>query len=580
MLSEKNSLSKWLVKSENKILGPYTYEQIEDLIRKKQISLIDEVRDSSTRWLYLRENSEFKDIVESIRKELDSLAESTKTYQSFSKTEDIAKTKSDIVAHFTDVEMEVRDITVVKEIIQNQQQDKIQFFQEELNKKEKVKLYGLENDAQIKKNIKKSSNRFLISIFGVFLVLILSTLGFFFVQKFNQQKQEDLWSQQIKKYKFLGLDQKALEIFGHLPPENQKKMIPQVIELLPMLESSGVIQMSEIENLKNNLTLNIEQKVNLQLVHFWLAMQVQNFDLGQEFIVKASTLQPSSPLVKENDAIIQIKKGLYQKAMDIYFDLFKTESSGRYLMGLVISWIGLPPADRIKYTNQISQLIEKYSFVYYDYKKELLLAQLLFAKTEKNENLFQMTWKQFINTPCQLSALFKKPLLLAPDVYSWKDLTEVVNLVKPYLNNEESIIFETHHLIESFKISAANQHITQYNSKFKDNLTKQQMNMLIFHFQSRSSNVIALEEAKQLDPLAEINQVILALNKIEHNPNSDIAVHLKYFDENHLSFYSDWITLTQLMRQKAPEPIKAFIRNHFLTVNNFLPALEAKSLVE
>jgi hypothetical protein len=67
--------------------------------------------------------------------------------------------------------------------------------------------------------------------------------------------------------------------------------------------------------------LNIEQKVNLQLVHFWLAMQVQNFDLGQEFIVKASTLQPSSPLVKENDAIIQIKKGLYQKAMDIYFDI-------------------------------------------------------------------------------------------------------------------------------------------------------------------------------------------------------------------------------------------------------------------
>ena len=52
--------SKWLIKSNFKILGPYTFEQVEDLILKKQISLIDEIRDMELRWTYVREVSDFK----------------------------------------------------------------------------------------------------------------------------------------------------------------------------------------------------------------------------------------------------------------------------------------------------------------------------------------------------------------------------------------------------------------------------------------------------------------------------------------------------------------------------------------
>jgi hypothetical protein len=579
MYTDKNSANKWIVKSENRILGPYNFEQIEDLIQKKQISLIDEVRDSETRWLYVRENPSFRDIVDSIRKELDSKLESTKTYQSFSKTEDISKTKTEI-PNYTDVQMEVQDIPVVKEIIQNVQQEKEQQAQEDLGKREKVKLYGLAQDEVVKNKVQSSSNQFLIYVFALFIFLVGSTTAMYFYQRYNQQKQEELWAQQIKKYKFLGLEKKAVEVYKRLPAENQKAMLPQVIELLPLLEASGMAQAQEIESLKNNSDLNIEQKANLQLVLFGSAMQTQDFKLAQEHIVKASTLQPASSLIKENDALVNLKTNHYQKAMDIYFELYRKESSGRYLFGLVISLMGLPKGEREARMSEVSQLIEKYTFVYYDYKKELLLAKLLFSKLEKNEALFQNTWKQFISTPCQLSSLFKAPLLLAPKSYQWKDLADYSSLLRSYLSPEELVLFEVHNLIESDQISAASQYNNQNGSKIKDVLVRQQMNMLIYHFQSRFSDVLALEKTNQIDLQSELNQVLLALDKLEENPNVDLSNHMKYFTDHQLVFYHDWIQLAQLIKLKSLDSMRTFTRNHFLTVNNFTPALEAKSMVE
>lgn len=581
MQTDRNSLSKWIVKSENKILGPYSYEQIEDLIRKKQISLIDEVRDSSTRWLYVRENPEFKDIVESIRKELDSKLESTKTFQSFSKTEEMAKTKTDVSAQFVDKSAEVKDITVVKEIIQNQQQERKEFFQEEANKREKVKLYGLEGDSSVKQNLATSTFRFLSYIGILFLVAMFSIGGFYFYQKIAQQKQEEQWTQQIKKYKFLGLDQKAVEVFGRLTPELQKKTLPDVIELLPLLESSGVVHGSEIDALKMAEGLNPEQRANLNLVQFWMAMQSQNFDLAQEFIAKATTLLPSSKLIKENDALLSLKKGRFDKALKLFSELYKAETSGRYLFGMVQAVMGLPQDERLKNSTEIGQTIEKYTYVYYDYKKELLLGLMLFAKWEKNDLLFQKTWSQFLSTPCLLSSFFKKPLLLAPNAYLWKDMSDVASQLRPFLNSEEQVLFDMHQLLETKQNSLASEHLVQNASKLKDNFVKQQLNMLLFHSQIRFNDVLALEKTNQLDMESELNQLILALDKLEANPNANIDKHKQFFGANkQLSFYKDWIILTQLMKQGALPQIKAFTRDNFLTVNNFLPALEAKSLVE
>lgn len=624
MYTEKNSICKWLIKSENKILGPYSYEQIEDLVLKKQISLIDEVRDTEIRWLYVRENPEFKNVVETIRKELETKQESTKTIQTSSKTEEFAKTKTQVPISafenhpFEDIETENEENSSTAsenssenfsfsqigsllsrpnvkesqsnenskssartEVLSLEKNNTPHKDKEEINyKREKVKLYGLKQDKAVQKNLKSTTFKFLVTIGFINLFLIVSYFGFNYYQKYLQTKQEEVWTQQIKKYKFLGLDQKAIEIYNRLPSDTQTKLLPQVIELLPLLEQNGIIQSSEIEILKKNNNLNLEQKANIQLVQFWQAVQSQNYDLAQDMIVKASAILPSSHLIKENDALIQLKKSQFQKSFDLFSNLNTSESSGRYLLGQVISFLGMSESEQSKSINQLSEQIEKYTLVFFDYKKELLLAQLYFAKTLKNDSLYHSTWKQFINTPCQLSSFFRKPLLLAPNTYLWKDLDSYINLIKPNLNSEEQVIFETHHLLESAQINSASQYVNANSQKIKNNAIRQQLNMLIYHFQSRRSDVLALIKTKMLDEKSELNQIILALNKLESDSNSDISEHLQYFQENHILFYHDWLSLIQLVKKKNLEPIKNFTRNHFLTVNNFIPALEAKSLVE
>lgn len=577
MSFEKHSENKWIVKSDSKILGPYSFDQIEDLIQKKQISLIDEIRDTETRWLYVRENPEFSKIVETIRKELDSKLEGTKTFQTISKTTE-AHTKTEI-PQFTNIDNEVQDVSVIKEIIQNQIKEKSAIF-DEAPRKEKVKLYGFQNDQAIKNKIEASNKRSVVLVISLFVLIVAGFFGFNFYQRYSQQKQEEQYALQIKKYKFLGLEQKAVEVYEQLQSDNQKKLLPEVIELLPLLETKGLMQIQDIENLKNASDLSLDQKTNVQLVLFWSAMQAQNFGLAQEYIVKAHTLQPASKLIKENEALIEIKKNNFTKAFELYNDLFKADSSGRYLFGLAQAIMGLNSAERQAALPLLSQQIENYTMVRYDFKKELLLAQMVFAKWLKNENLFQASWKQFVQTPCGLSRLFKKPLLLSPQSYQWKDLSEYVSTLHSFLNPEESVIFNVHNQLESGAITSADQYLKNNSTRIKENHFRQQLSLLVFYAQGRSADIVALEKTNQLDDQSEVNHLLVALSQIDLNPQAKIDNHLQFFKQSRLDFYADWLLLAQLIKNQSTEQLRIFTKNHFVTVSNFLPLLEGKSMVE
>ena len=87
---------KWLIKTDQKITGPFSYEQIEEQLRKKQISVIDEIRDMEKRWSFVREVPELKALVESIRSEMDSNSELTQTVQTRTHQDTISITKKEI----------------------------------------------------------------------------------------------------------------------------------------------------------------------------------------------------------------------------------------------------------------------------------------------------------------------------------------------------------------------------------------------------------------------------------------------------------------------------------------------------
>lgn len=572
MYLEKNLEKKWLVKSENKILGPYNFDQIVDLMRKKQITMIDEVRDPETRWLYIRENAEYKNIVEEIRKEIDSKQENTKTYQSISKSFDdpMLKTKTDINNQFTDINLETKDISFVNEELSIPSETVVGV------RVEKAKVYGVQTDEAVQTKLNIFSNKIVLATIAAVVLVVSSVGGYVYIQKRNLQKQEEDLALQVKKYKYLGLYQKAVDAFTKLPDTTQKKLIPDLLEIFPLLDAAGQVKSEDIKTLTN---LSTEQRSNVELIYFWESMQQQNYGQAQEFLVKATTLQPGSLLIKENEALLYYKKGQFLNSFNIFKSIFGAEKNGRYLLGMVISFYGLSNLERSQFSKDLLSSLDKYTSTYFDYKKELLLAQISLALETNNELLYKISLKQFFNTPCKLSAHFTKPSLLAPNSYLWKDMNEIKAIVQKPLFGDDVILFQLHDYLEQGQLSAATEHLSNNISRVANFQVREQMNLLLYNSQNRSREVVALEKGNKLDMNSELNHLILALNQIELDENVSVEPHLQFLASKQQVFFRDWLVLEQLIKKNSAAEIKSFLKEHFITTQNFGPVFTAKSLV-
>lgn len=67
---QSSGLGPWLVKSGDRILGPYSTDDLSQLIREKEVVVIDEVMAPLKRWAYVRDVAAFQPVVEEIRRGL------------------------------------------------------------------------------------------------------------------------------------------------------------------------------------------------------------------------------------------------------------------------------------------------------------------------------------------------------------------------------------------------------------------------------------------------------------------------------------------------------------------------------
>ncbi len=583
-MQTQSTEKKWLVKSENKILGPYSFEQVEDLLLRRQISVIDEIRDTETRWLYLRENALFKKVVSDLRLQLDTKADATKTIQNSQSqtgtkpTEDFFQQTRSSAQQFTDVSL-TQEASVVKETVDdiiNRAQKEDASTKSAYNRNKK---FAYQNDAASKKEISYFSKNIKV---GLLILLILSLSGissYYFYNKYNQQRIETELLTQVKRLKFLGLGQQAAQLYSKLSPALQKKYFIEVVDLYPFLEPLG-FQIKNIDELESATSLSIENKVNIYLARFWAYMQQQNLELAQIQIVKAKTLQPADPLVNENEALLYLRHGKYQAALESFNKLYQQNNIGRYLFGALQSLQGLPAVDRAKLGMGIEKLVDRHIAIRYDFRKELLLAQMSNAVDKNNEILFRLSWQQFLATPAQLSLLFKKPALLAPYAYQWKDLKSFSDNVHKNLGPADDIIFKLHELLESSKVSEALDFFEKNKTNIADIPQRQQMALLVYYGLNRKSEVISLHKTNQLDKKSELNHLLVALTKIQIDPFTDVKDHVEYLTQRNLKFYADWVTLATLVRKKAPNEIRVHLKNNTTENSDFLLVEEARGLLD
>lgn len=579
---------KWIVKCENKILGPYNFEQIEDLLSKKQISLIDEIRDSQTRWLYIRENPEFKKIIDDVRLQIDSKNDATTAQQSASlsttgthSTGESLQPTNHGSLQFMNVTLSTQEASIISETV-DENQARLKFI-ESKGKSSSSGKFVYQNDSQIKSSVDNYTKNFLIVFAFIFVAVAASMVSYYFYNKYNQQRSEAELLTQFKKYKFLGLDQQAAAAFAKLPAPAQKNNLVDVIELFPTFEALGLVQLKDLEGLENNERLSLENKANIFLSRFWFFMQLQDYDAAQNQITKAKALLPLDLLIIENEALLNLRKGKYQQAIESFISLYDKNNSGRYIIGACQALQGLQESNsvnKLRFFAAVEKLVDRHIALYFDYRKELLFIQMAFSRLHDNNILFKLSWKQFINTPVRLSTLFKRPALLAPLSYQWKDLEVIKSTVLPGLDVSEVAVFKIHDFLESNQLSAAVDHFEKNKNAIADPLLRQQIALLLDEALNKKAEALALEQTNQLDKNSELNHIILALTKINLDPNANIKAHLDFFKINNLKFYTHWVTLTVLMRQKDKAQIKSYLKENFQGDSDFLVVNEARGQLE
>lgn len=67
-LGPANHPARWLVKSGERVTGPFSKADIQRMLRSKEIVVIDEVKAPLSRWRYVRDEPAFAEVVEEIRK--------------------------------------------------------------------------------------------------------------------------------------------------------------------------------------------------------------------------------------------------------------------------------------------------------------------------------------------------------------------------------------------------------------------------------------------------------------------------------------------------------------------------------
>ena len=593
MYLDKNSEKRWLIKSENRILGPYSFDQIIDLLRKKQISIIDEVRDPETRWLYVRENNDFKNIVEEIRKEIDSRQESTKTSQNMNfntaitntNFEDLGqKTKTDIVIPDDEEQTAAKEVEVLSET-PTVKSEPSPF------RTEKAKLYGVITDTKVQEEISDYSNRLKVVVGALAVLIVVGYGSFIYLQKKNVKVQEEELVQQVRKVRALGLASKSVELFMKLPEQTRKGLLSEFLNFYPTLKKEGILTYDDIKAMRDSPTASSQDKLWVEIISFWEASSKQNFGEAQEYLARAINNKKSADaglkiFLNEIDAWLTLKQGqrpelAYENFKQLYLNVDPDPKNGRYLYGMAMSYLALSTTYRQQVGKELLLLIERYTFSRQELKKELLVFQLFLAKELNDESVFKSSLKQFFNIPPQLNAEFIKPELLMPETFKWKEFETLKSSFVTKMTTDEQILFGLHDLIEYGKLNEASKYLETNISRVGNASVRGQMRLLVLTAQGRYKDATALTLAHkdELDLTNPLTSFLLGMSFAKYDQKMPSADYFEALNNKDYGFYKDWILLEAYMAQGKTAELRKFLTESFVSENSFRPVIEGRILV-
>jgi tetratricopeptide (TPR) repeat protein len=167
----------WLVKSSGRVLGPFSFEKVAELLRTREVSVLDEVSEPMRRWFTIQYHDDFRDVVDSLRKA--NLSERTEASWTPNITSNITQTVTDL-AGASELTEEITGnldgfTTTAKEIVVHDVQEQV--LTPAVNVNARFQTRGGQSTA-VQRQVEKTTR----GLWAVTLVVVLAAAAFI-VQK-------------------------------------------------------------------------------------------------------------------------------------------------------------------------------------------------------------------------------------------------------------------------------------------------------------------------------------------------------------------------------------------------------------
>ena len=414
--SEKN----WLVKSSTRILGPFTLDEVTQMLASKQISIIDEVRQPQGRWAYIRESQMFMEIVRNIREEQDATSENTMTQSiaqhTFTKTDALTQTFNDELTPTPVPAFEPPPPPTAGDFKDVTPSVERTLSTRSLAKEAGAKSYGSSVDSRVRGKMQKQSNTLRWALIGIAgLAAIGIVAGLLLKDRRKNIGYEELLNQAIR-YKSLGLYEKSLAAYKKAAvmkepdSETQTQMAPVLIsEDRQSLQGRRILERS----------LSQDGRSRQDLVDAYLGISVSYMMDGdlkeaEDTLQKAVGYDPANISALVNLAIVQMKKGSYGEAMREFESVYrKNPNSVIALFGRAMAAMEFAKTTQDRsflkpLVTDIKASLERTSYLRQELNLFLIYAQSLIGDTDA----VNQAVVQFLDTEPGMADRYTHPLMV------------------------------------------------------------------------------------------------------------------------------------------------------------------------
>ncbi len=313
----------WLVKSSQSILGPWNRKELIQALQQRRVSVIDEVKSPLSRWSFIRDNVDLKEILEKIR--LEDLEQIEKTRVILENTKSV--TDATLTAEVTPIPQSMTDNTL--RTVQGM---------DRLSRSDAT-AYGSAADPLLQGRLTQKINSTRNWIFGFsFLLIIAATL--MLTREYKKKSSPQVLQNYLKsgdRFYELGFFEKSLEFYIKFENESALDFDRKIkkVGLLIQIPKQTVEARRILDNLGEANGLSAESRLQID---FWRAFSYlkegQYLNAEEQFEkLLARDFKPRE--VKYNLLVSQYLKGDFKKVFDS-ISILESRSTGPIPADLIL----------------------------------------------------------------------------------------------------------------------------------------------------------------------------------------------------------------------------------------------------